>query len=127
SLANAGILDVASMNAGITLAKWFKGEARRVYAMLNESDAEQDQRRLLEWVGRKGGSVTIREVQMGCRWLREPGAAEAALESLVKAGRGCWRDNPTTETGGRPTRVFVLASPSSSTEPSGSRSNGRFR
>jgi hypothetical protein len=34
----ADIVDAASMNAGITLAKWFKHEAWRVYAMLDESE-----------------------------------------------------------------------------------------
>src|SRR5262249_59057641 len=60
-------------------------------------------------IGRKGGIVTAREVQQGCRWLKEPGAAEAALDELVKAGRGTWRDVPTTAKGGRPARGFVLS------------------
>ena len=54
---------VISMTAGITLANWFKGEARRVYAMLSESDDERDERRLVERIERKGGSVTAREVR----------------------------------------------------------------
>lgn len=111
-LTKVDILDVSSMNAGIVLAKWFKHEARRVYAMLDESDAERDKRRLVDWIGRKGGTVTPREVQQGCRWLKEPGAAEAALEELVKACRGSWRDMPTTAKGGRPARAFVLSTPS---------------
>jgi hypothetical protein len=111
-LTNVNVVDAVSMNAGIVLAKWFKHEARRVYAMLDESDAERDQRRLTDWIGRKGGTVTPREVQQGCRWLKEPGAAEAALEELVKTGRGTWRDVPTTAKGGRPARAFVLSTPS---------------
>jgi hypothetical protein len=39
----------------------------------------------------------------------EPGAAEADLDELTKAGRGTWRDVPTTAKGGRPARVFVLS------------------
>lgn len=109
NLTKSDIVDVASMNAGITLAKWFKHEARRVYAMLDESDTERDQRRLVDWIGRKGGTVTAREVQQGCRWLKEPGAAETALDELAKAGRGNWRDAPTTAKGGRPARAFVLS------------------
>jgi hypothetical protein len=105
---NPDIVDVSSMNAGIVLAKWFKHEARRVYAMLDESDGERDQRRLADWIGRKGGTVTPREVQQGCRWLREPGAAEAALEELVKAGRGTWHQSPTGQRG-QPTRRFTLS------------------
>src|SRR5262249_2472093 len=79
--------------------------------------AERDQRRLVEWIGRKGGSVTPREVQMGCRWLREPGAAEAALDELAKAGRGCWRDGPPTAKGARPAPVVVRSTLSTSTKP----------
>src|SRR5262249_21514412 len=77
NLTKPDLVDGVSMSAGITLAQWFKHEARRVYAMLDGSDAERDQRRLMEWIGRKGGTVTAREVQQGCRWLKEPGAAEA--------------------------------------------------
>ncbi|MBM3979087.1 MAG: DUF3987 domain-containing protein, partial [Planctomycetes bacterium] len=111
-LTNANVLDAASMNAGIALTEWFKHEARRVYAMLSESDAERNQRRLVEWVTSKGGPVTVRQVQQGCRWLKEPGAAEAAMNELVKAGRACWRAPETAAKGGRPSRVFALSTAS---------------
>lgn len=62
TLASLNILDAASMNAGITLANWFKHKARRVYALLDESVGERQQRRLVDWIGRKGGTVTVREV-----------------------------------------------------------------
>jgi hypothetical protein len=109
TLTTADMVDAGSMAAGITLATWFKGEARRVYAMLDESDAECSERRLAEWVERKGGRVTAREAQQGCRWLKEPGTAEAALNELVRAGRGTWQEVPTTAGGGRPSRAFVLS------------------
>jgi hypothetical protein len=112
TLIDSGIVDAETMNAAIDLTKWFKYEARRVYAMLDESDSERDRRRLVEWISRKGGTVTQREVQQGCRWLRDPGAAEAALEALVKGGRGTWRNVPTTAQGGRPGRAFVLSTAS---------------
>lgn len=112
TLASADVVDVASMSAGIRLATWFKGEARRVYARLGESDEDRDRRRLVEWIGRKGGLATPREVQQGCRWLKEPGAAEAALDELAKAGGGVWLDSPTTAKGGRPARAFALSTPS---------------
>jgi hypothetical protein len=112
SLTKPDIIDVISMNAGIALTRWFKHEAKRVYAMLDESDAEGDDRRLVDWISNRGGSVTAREVRQGCRWLKKAGAAETALEELVKAGRGSWRDVPTTAKGGRPARTFVLSTPS---------------
>lgn len=111
-LTNVDILDAVSMNAGITLANWFKHEARRVYALLDESEGERDQRRLVDWIGRKGGAVTAREVQQGCRWLKEPGKAEEALEELVKAARGTWQNSASTPKGGRPGRSFVLSTSS---------------
>jgi hypothetical protein len=112
NLRKPDIVDATSMSAGVVLAKWFKHEARRVYVMLDESDADRDQRRLTEWIGRKGGTMTPREVRQGCRWLKQPGEAETALEELVKAGRGTWQDVPTTAKGGRPARAFVLSTPS---------------
>lgn len=108
NLTKPDIVDAASMNAGIALANWFKHEARRVYAMLDESGADRDQRRLVEWIGRKGGAVTAREVQQGCRWLKEPGAAEAALDELAQGGRGTWEQSPTGQRG-QPTRRFKLS------------------
>jgi hypothetical protein len=121
TLGSAEVVDATSMAAGIKLATWFKGEALRVYALLGETDDDRDQRRLVEWIGRKGGEATPREVQMGCRWLREPCAAEAALDELAKTGWGGWRDSPTTEKGGRPARVFAPSTVSTSTEPRKSR------
>ena len=109
TLGSVNAVDVVSMSAGIRLATWFKGEARRVYAMLGETDGDRDQRRLVEWISRKGGAVTAREVLTGCRWLRESGAAEAALNDLVKAGLGGWQTKGTTPKGGRPAHVFTLS------------------
>ena len=56
--------------------------------------------------------MTPREVQQGCRWLKEPGKAESALEELVKSRRGYWQDSASTAKGGRPGRAFVLSTPS---------------
>jgi hypothetical protein len=108
-VANETRLDAASMNAGIMLTNWFKHEARRVYATLDETDLEREQRELTQWIERRGGTVTVRDVQRGLRRLRGPGAAEAALESLVEAGLGRWEDIPSGQQGGRPSRCFRLA------------------
>lgn len=111
TLESPDVVDAASMAAGVRLTTWFKGEARRVYAMLGESDEDRERRRLVEWIGRKGAAVTAREVQMGCRWLREPGAAEAELNELAKAGRGAWEPSPAGQRG-QPTRRFRLSTSS---------------
>jgi hypothetical protein len=107
TLVSPDIVDEVSMRAGITLAEWFKNEARRVYALLAETPKDRDIRRLIEWLERRGGSATARDAFTGCRWLREPGAAEAALEELVKGSHGTWESTPPGQRG-QPTRHFRL-------------------
>jgi hypothetical protein len=104
-----GVIDVTSMTIGIELCEWFKAEARRVYAMLHESDEEEESRRFVEWIQQKGGRVSVREAQQGCRWLRGPDLARRALQLLVDSGLGGW------ENSGR-SKQFVLKQPA--TEPS---------
>ena len=101
------VVDVESMLAGIELAEWFKTETRRVYSLLAESDADHDQRCLADWIERKGGSVTTREVQQGHRQYRTAQDADAALDELAKTGYGGWESTPPGQPG-RPTRRFVL-------------------
>ena len=43
-------LDALTHLLGIRLAEWFKSEAKRVYAMLDETQGESDLRRLIEWI-----------------------------------------------------------------------------
>ena len=107
TLESEHIVDLDSVRAGVAMTQWFKHEVRRVYALLCETDEERDERRLVEWIDRKGGAVTAREVHMGCRWLREAGLAEAALNALVQAGQGTWETSPRGARG-QPTRRFRL-------------------
>lgn len=102
-------LDACSMQQGITLAEWFKHEAKRIYAMLNESKDDETRRKLTEFIQRKGGSVTPREVQMGCRWLRQKDDAEQALEQLVALGLGSWQETSLSKSNERKTRQFQLS------------------
>lgn len=102
-------VDEQSVNAGAALSRWFGYEAQRVYAVLGESDKGREHRRLAEWVERKGGTVTARDLQMGKRCYRESSeAAEKALDELVKAGIGEWVNVGPTGRGGRPTDEFRL-------------------
>ena len=114
---NPALVDEESMQAGITLARWFGNEARRVYAILDESDNDREDRHLVEWIERKGGSVTARELQQGRRKYRLTGQAEAALEELAKADWGKWHSILSGPKGGRPSREFRLSTVSTSTQP----------
>ncbi len=110
--ADPSAVDAVSVAAGVTLARWFAAEARRVYALLAEDSDARDLRSLAEWIGRKhGGEATARQVQAGRRELRTAADAEAALAALADAGFGRWIDRPTDPAaGGRPTRAFRLHS-----------------
>lgn len=101
-------LDEISMASGIRLAEWFKNESRRVYAILDETESEEENRRLVEWICRNGRVTTAREVQQKCRWLKGAGNAEKALQALVDTGLGSWEATGEAQRG-RPGRRFTLA------------------
>ncbi len=100
-------LDELSMRSGIQLIDWFKHETRRVYDILSDTEEEREDRQLIHWISRRGEPVTSRDVQSGCRWLRQSGKAENALNRLVKYGKGFWKDS-SRERPGHPTRYFHL-------------------
>lgn len=103
-----GAIAADTLRRAVRIAEWFGREAERVYGMLSESDADGETRQLVEWIKRKGGTVTVRDLTHGVRAYRgDPDAAERALAALVEAGIGCWDLGPK---GGRPTRRFRLAS-----------------
>ena len=63
----------------------------------------------MEWIERKGGCVTVRDLSRGPRPYRGmPDLAEAALNELVSGDLGTWEFVPAGEEGGRPTSVFRL-------------------
>ncbi len=102
-------LAVEDVRAGIRLTRWFAGEARRIYSTLTETEEGRRVRRLIEFLRSQDGPATIRRLQRS-----NPGrypnadAAEEALEGLVNAGLGKWKEVPTTAKGGSPTKVFYL-------------------
>jgi len=109
------------MAAAIELVAWFKYETRRVYRLLAESAEDRVVRqaddRLAAYVASQGGTVAVRDVIAGCRWIKDAGAAEAALQRLVAADRGQWIEKETTDAGGRPTRLFELTPEAVSAQP----------
>ncbi len=106
TLEDAAAIDSSSIAAGVALSRWFGHEARRVYAMLGESEDDRDHRRLVELLERKGRSTSVRDWQRA-RSHRTADDAEAELKALEAAGYGCLR--PAQQTGrGRPSKVFTL-------------------
>jgi hypothetical protein len=93
----------------IAVAEWFKGEARRVYGALGEDKEERDRRRLVELIGRKGGSISGRELVQSSRAYRTVDDANTALEDLASHGYGTWQTPEQRGPGGPKARRFVLA------------------
>ncbi len=100
-------VDEETMSASLQLADWFCGETERIYGILNRAGVVSDRQRLVDWISGRDGRVTAREVQQGCRWLKNKGAAQAALENLVAHGFGVWEQQP-LEGGRRVQQTFVL-------------------
>ena len=107
-------VDERSMRSGITLARWFAGEARRVYDVLQESADQRDRRRLIDLILRKGGTITPRELSRADRRFRDGTVtAETALRAMAKMGYGTMEH---VATGGRPSCFFQLSTVSTSTK-----------
>jgi DNA polymerase-1 len=89
-----------SVEAGASLARWFAGEARRIYSTLSESTEQQATRRLVEFIRARGGRITVRQV-MRSNNRRYPDAetAEAALDDLVKSGALAQVESPAGKSG----------------------------
>jgi DNA polymerase I-like protein with 3'-5' exonuclease and polymerase domains len=105
------------VEAGATLCRWFAYEARRIYAVLAESEEQRTVRRLVEFIRARGGSITTQALQnSNSRKYPTADLAGAALEALAQAGLGLWRDLPAGPKGGRPTRAFFLHKASDETD-----------
>ena len=108
---NPDATDVSAkaMQQGTTVADWFGHEAQRVHAKMDETDEDRDLRNLADWVVRKGGDVTVRDVTHGNRRYRgQPELARADLRALATAGYGTFGYPPTGPKGGQPSERFEI-------------------
>ncbi len=84
-----------SVEAGVTLCRWFANEARRIYMTLAETEEQRDTRRLVEFIQARGGRITVRELQRAnSKKYPTREDAEAALSVLVDGGVARWIDPP---------------------------------
>jgi hypothetical protein len=102
-------VDEASIAAGVTLSRWFGDEARRVYAILSESEDDRETRCLVELIQRKGGNMSGRELVQQSQMYKRVADADAALSRLVKVGAGSWVTPEQRGPGGPKARRFVLS------------------
>lgn len=106
-----------AMRRAIAVVEWFKGEGRRVYAVLGESEEDRARRQLIEWIERRGGAVTVRELTHSLQQYRgRTDAAKTDLDALAKAGCGAWEHPAPGPKGGRPSPRFVLTTDDTNTK-----------
>jgi hypothetical protein len=108
TITNPDLVDAGSIAAGVRLSRWFGQEARRVYAVLGESDEDREQRRLVELIERKGGQVSVRDVMRSSRLYTTADDAEQALDELVKQAIAARDPIGSTPRGGQPHVVYRL-------------------
>jgi hypothetical protein len=100
---------VKSVEAGITLCKWFADEVRRVYSTLNETNEDRDARRLVEFIRNRGERITARLLQKSnSRKYPDSETARAALDVLVESNLGYWTPPEASPQGGHSAVWFVL-------------------
>jgi hypothetical protein len=98
-------IQVDSIEAGVSIARWAAREWRRVFADMQDGAALADDAGLHEWIASHGGTASPRDVRRGLAKYRAPGAAEAGLQRLVRAGKAEWH---ASSTGGRPADTVRL-------------------
>jgi hypothetical protein len=106
--ASPDVIDESAMLNAIALSDWFGGEARRVYGLFAESEADRHDRELCEQIRRMGGCASVRNLMRSSRRFATAGNAEAALARLARRGLGRWELVPPGPKGGQPTSVFHL-------------------
>jgi uncharacterized protein DUF3987 len=104
------------MQAACDLSHWFGNEAARIYATLIETEAQREERRLIEFIISRGRETTVRDVMRNYWPLRDQrDKTEQMLDALVKADLGRWIDPP-PRSRGQLARVFHLFSVVASTQ-----------
>jgi hypothetical protein len=104
---NAKEISGEMMKHAVALARWFGREAERIFSQLAETPEQREQRDFVEFIERRGRTVTVRDVITYYRPLRNNrDEAERRLNALVRAGYGEWKE--TKGARGPATREFHL-------------------
>ena len=104
-----GSIEEQDVVAAVRLAEWYADEAIRVGKVLSESDEDRLRRHVVEFIRRRGGSITANELRRRSRQFKTSEEAEKLLDSLFRSGVGVWETPDHGDAGGRPTRVFRLS------------------
>ena len=107
---NPQICDLASMERGIALARWFAYEAQRVVISLSLQAELRDELKLIDWLRRRHGRATPRDLcRSNSRKYPTLESAVNAFNKLVGTGITNWVPKDSGPKGGRPTRQVVTS------------------
>ena len=108
--AESTTVEKTSVGGAVRSIDYFKAQSCRVSAWLADTERAKKIAAALDWVRRRGGEVTVRDVLTGkvdgCETMRE---AEKLIDDLERLGWGRIHDRKPPH-GGHVTRVFVLHS-----------------
>lgn len=93
----SGDIGAESMEFGVSLARWFGAESRRVYQMLGEEQQAGLLDKVVELVRRKGGAINLSELSRSARQVKDTTHAHSLLTELVASGQGDWIDDEQKE------------------------------
>src|SRR5262249_10331448 len=83
-------VELESVEAGVALALWFAAEDRRIYQVIHETEEDEVDRLLVEYIQGRGGSITVKQLQQNSRRCPTSDEAKKALDRLVEAEIGHW-------------------------------------
>lgn len=113
--ADATAISGEVMQAACKLAGRFGHEAARIYSELSETEPVRERRELVEFIQKRGGSVTVRDtMQSFWRLKNDRAGAERQLYALVKDGLAKTSESKPAK-GGWKTVIFQLLRLSTST------------
>lgn len=84
-------VDLETIEDAIEMIQWFKQEASRLYATIDDTDDQRELREYVDWIDRKhGGECTPRQMVQGIKHIKTVAEAESEMNRLAKAGLGEW-------------------------------------
>lgn len=106
---NPFLIDEVSLMCGMELTEYFKEHAKKVYSQLGQSPSDERVLKAVEWIKKRGGEVTSRDIQKnGVAGCRKASDVKALFEELEEYGFG--QTIEMRKGRGRPSFKFVLLS-----------------
>jgi hypothetical protein len=106
--ADAEAVDAHSVTAATALVHYFQAHAKRVYARLRSTRADQRAEMALRWIQAHGGLCTVRDLQRHrVAGITRASQTEKLVRDLVDLGAGELRERRLPS--GRTQKVFVLS------------------